>query len=76
VELTQPRPEYLRLFNAIVLAVRKETHADVVLQRAALEKQLEDVNERKQKLIVAFAYRKAIDEGICHEPFKKPKEVE
>ena len=70
----QPKPEYLRLFSEIVLDVWKEKQADALLQRVVLEKHLARISERKEQLIDAFIYRKAIDKAIFQEQLDKLKE--
>ena len=70
----QPKPEYLRLFSEIVLDVWKEKQADALLQRVVLEKHLAGISERKEQLIKAFIYQKAIDKDIFQEQLDKLKE--
>jgi site-specific DNA recombinase len=74
LEKLQPNPEYIRLFSEIVLEVWKSKQADVLLQRTALEKRCMEINERKEQLIQAFIYEKAIDKTIFQEQLDKLKE--
>ncbi len=55
-----PRPEYLKLFNAIVLDVWKQKRNEASAQLAALDRQLEQLRQRKDKLDEAFIYRQAV----------------
>jgi site-specific DNA recombinase len=73
LETLRPRSEYLRLFTAVVLDVWKARQADALLQRTVLENQLEKYKERKEQVIEAFVYRKAIDQAIYQEELDKLK---
>lgn len=74
MEKLQLKPEYLRLFTQIVLDVWKQKQADVLRQRAFLEKQLGELTDRKEQLIEAFIYKKEIDKAIFQEQLDKLKE--
>ncbi len=74
LERLQPKPEYLRLFTEIVLDVWRGKQADALLQRAAIEKQLAALKERKEQLIEAFVYQGAIDKATFQDQLDKLKE--
>jgi hypothetical protein len=58
----QPRPEYLRLFNAIVLDAWNERRASSRTARAKLEQQIATLRHRLDDLDEAFLYGKRIDQ--------------
>ena len=57
----QPRPEYLRLFNAIVVDAWKERQKASREDCARLKRQIAALQQRLDDLDEAFVYRKAID---------------
>ena len=59
--LLQPKPEYLILFKEIVLDVWKTKQAQFLADGKVKRRQLEDLKEKKQRLIDCFVYEKAID---------------
>lgn len=59
----QPKPEYLRLFNEIVVDVWRNKRADAVNQLAAINRQLDDLKQRKDKLDEVFIFKAAIDQA-------------
>lgn len=61
LERMQPKPEYLKLFTAIVLDVWKEKQAQTITLNASLRQHLEDLNQRKDRLDETFIYEKTID---------------
>jgi len=61
LEQMQPKPEYLKLFSAIVLDVWKEKQAQNITLTASLKHHLEDLNQRKERLEEVFIEEQAID---------------
>jgi site-specific DNA recombinase len=57
----QPRPQYLRLFEAIVLDVWKEQRSEANKTIESLTKRLDTLRERLHQLTEAFVYDKSID---------------
>ncbi len=55
------RPEYLKLFRAIVVSAWERRHADIVEARKAKKELLAAIEERKARLVDAFVYQQAID---------------
>ncbi len=58
----RPRQEYLTLFRAIVLDVWKTRREDVTAQRTAAERKLTELRTRKDRLVEAYIYERAIDQ--------------
>jgi len=58
----QPKLEYFRLFSEIVIDVWRQKQRDAALLHAAARKHLEQLSERKQRLVEAFIYERAIDQ--------------
>jgi hypothetical protein len=61
LERMQPKPQYMKLFTAIVLDVWKEKQAQTFTLNVSLRQHLDDLNQRKDRLDEAFIYEKAID---------------
>ena len=61
LERMQPKPEYVKLFNAIVLDVWKEKQAQSFALGVTLKHHIKDLNQRKDRLDEAFIYEKKID---------------
>ena len=61
LERMQPKPQYMKLFNAIVLDVWKEKQAQNLTLSVSLKQRIEDLNGKKDRLEEAFVYEKAID---------------
>ena len=57
----RPREEFIQLFRAVVLDVWNKKQSEAMEIRAALEKKLEELQDRKQKLNSAFVYDRAIE---------------
>jgi hypothetical protein len=55
------RPQYIKLFNAIVLDVWKEKQAQILTLNISLRRHLDELNQRKDRLEDAFIYDKTID---------------
>ncbi len=57
----QPRPEYMKLYNAVVLDVWKERRAEARKARAGLERRIADLRQREDRLEETFIQRREID---------------
>ncbi len=57
----RPRPEYLRLLGEIVIDVWKQKQAQATALHEATQRRVSSLRERKQRLIEAFLYERAID---------------
>lgn len=75
LENLQPKTEYIALFNEIVLDVWKEKQVLAIARHKALQRQLEELQGRKDKLVDAFVYRKEIDQGTYQEQLDKVNEA-
>ena len=64
MDKSEPRPECIRLFRQIVLDVWNEQSKDTTKRYGALKRRLDDLNARKDRLVEAFLYEKAIDREI------------
>ena len=60
----RPKPEFVRLFREIVLDVWKQKRAEKRAARVQLERRIEDLEERRDKLVEAHVYRGTIDETV------------
>lgn len=58
-----PKPEYVRLFGEIVRDVWKQAEAGAAETRRRLQGKLDDLTGKKDQLVEAFVYRRAIDES-------------
>ena len=67
----EPQEEYLKLFNAIVLERWKEMQAQAIAQSQSLNKRVEDLQTRKEKLIEAFIYKELIDKATYQNQLDK-----
>ena len=67
----QPRPEYLRLFKAVVLDSWQERRKEAAGLEADLRRRAEALRQRKERLLEAFLYRGAIDQGTYQEQLDK-----
>ncbi len=61
MKMLQPKPKYLRLFEAIVLDVWKQERAQTHTTKEGLTKRLDQIRERSNKLTEAFVYNQSID---------------
>ena len=71
----RPRPEFLTLFRAVVLDVWKTRRQDIAAQRSAAEKKLLDLKRRKDQLVEAFIYQRAIDQDTYKQQLDKLNEA-
>lgn len=58
----QPKPEYVKLFRAIVLDVWQQKQAEAMSRAASLTQKIEALHEQEQILHETFIYQKAIDQ--------------
>ena len=63
----QPQPTYMRLFSEIVLDVWKQQLKQVSEVRRTLERKLQDIAEKKNRLVSAFLYEHKIDKATYEE---------
>jgi site-specific DNA recombinase len=63
----QPHPSYMRLFREIVQDVWKQQLKQVTEVRRALERKLEQIADKKNRLVSAFLYEKKIDKATYEE---------
>ena len=61
MKMLQPKPKYLRLFEAIVLDVWEEQRAQLNTTNDGLQKRLNRIRERTNQLTEAFLYNQSID---------------
>ncbi len=61
LEGLQPKPQYLKLFNEILLDVWKEKQTQNHLLNASLQQNIKSLKERKERLEEAFIYDKSIE---------------
>ncbi|HVG08202.1 MAG TPA: recombinase family protein [Thermoanaerobaculia bacterium] len=74
LENLRPRPELLALFRRIVLDVWETRRQDIAAQRAAAERNLAELKRRKDQLLEAFVYEKAIDQQTYKDQLDKLNE--
>lgn len=67
----QPQPECLKLFKEIVLRVWKQRRATLHEQVKALRKRVDDMELKKQKVVDAFVFEKAISKEIYDQQLAK-----
>jgi site-specific DNA recombinase len=61
LERMQPKPQYMKLFNAIVLDVWKEKQAQNLTLSVSLKQRIEDLHKRRDRVEEAFMEEKAVD---------------
>jgi hypothetical protein len=54
----QPKSEYLRLFGEIIVDVWKQKQQQVAVLHEASQRHLRELQDRKQRLLEAFVYRR------------------
>ena len=57
----RPKPEFLRLFKAVVLDVWNARQAEAVKAAEELRLRAADIRARREKLVEAFVYQRALD---------------
>lgn len=62
LEHLRPKPEFLALFRAIVLDIWKAKREDATARRTAAERKMAELKRRKEQLVEAFIYQRAIDQ--------------
>ena len=66
---------YVGLFNSIVVDVWEGKQLSAVDRRRALQRQLDDLRGRKDQLVEAFVFKKAIDQQTYQEQLHKLSET-
>jgi len=74
LERLQPRREYMTLFREIVLDAWEERQTEANEVAAALSRKLEDVTQRKQRLVEAYLYERTIDAQTYQEQLDRLRE--
>ncbi len=69
-----PKQEYLVLFQRIVLDTWKQKQGEAGVTRATLERRIDDLKEKKNRLVDAFVYRAAINEETYREQMEELEE--
>jgi len=75
LESLRLRQEFLSLFRSIVLDVWKAQREDHAARRAAAERALADLKRRKDQLVEAFVFQKAIDQATYQQQLDKLNEA-
>jgi hypothetical protein len=57
----QPRREYLRLFEAIVLDTWKDQQAEAIKLTSAIKRSIDQILEKKNRLVDAYVHEGKID---------------
>ena len=70
----QPKPEYVRLFGEIIVDVWKSKQGEVAALRGVIQRRLSELRVRKDRLVEAFVYRRAIDQATYQEQLDKLNE--
>ncbi len=70
----QPKSEYLRLFGEIIVDVWKQKQQQVAVLHEASQRHLRELQDRKQRLLEAFVYRREIDRATYQEQLDKLNE--
>ena len=71
LERLQPKAQYVKLLNEIVLDTWKTKQAEALAMTTAVDHQLTELRERKDKLVEAFIYQKAIDQDTYQRQLDK-----
>ncbi len=74
LEQLRPRPELLALFRRIALDVWNARKQDITAQRTAAERKVAEFKRRKDQLLEAFIYQKAIDQETYKDQLDKLSE--
>ena len=67
----RPRPEYLRLFKAVVLNTWQAKRQEAAGLETELRRRAEALRQRKERLLEAFVYRGAIDQATYQQQLDK-----
>src|SRR4051794_5833450 len=57
----QPEPAFLKLFHAVIISVWNAKQADSVRLGRRLEEKIEELQERKRKLLEAYVYQQKLE---------------
>ncbi len=71
VERLTPKPEYVQLFSEIIVDVWKERQSQAVAVHKVLMDRVRELKNRKQLLVEAFVYQKALDKQTYQEQSDK-----
>ena len=74
LERLQPKAQYVKALSETVLDVWHTKQAEALAQTVALDHQLSELRERKNKLVEAFVYQKAIDQDTYRQQLDKLNE--
>ena len=74
LERLRPSQEVLRLLSAAVLDRWNEDQRQVVERRRAIEKRLEDLRERKERVVEAYLYEGALDKETYQDHMARVEE--
>lgn len=71
LEALTPKREYLALFRAIVMDVWRQNHEDTRDARQRLQRRLEEVQARKDRVVDAFLHERVIDRATYEQQAAK-----
>ena len=74
LEQLQPRPEYVKLFTEIIIDVWRKKQVRTEELHTAAQRRLNELRERKQRLVEAFIYKREIDQHTYQEQLDKLSE--
>ena len=74
MESIQPKREYVVLFREIVLDVWNKKSNLITDRKASLERQVKELEGRKDRLVEAFLYKKLIDQATYEDQLAKLNE--
>ncbi len=67
IEQLQPKPEYLRLFRAIVLDVWKKRQSEATKLGLTIQSRVDELKSKRQRVIDAFLHERSIDQSTYKE---------
>lgn len=70
----QPRPSYIRLFREIVMDVWKDRQKEAVTIATALSLRVQELEQKKQRVIEAFVHRREIDKETYEDQLDRTRE--
>jgi len=74
LEKLRPKPQFLNLLGEIVLDVWKEKQAQNLAHASSLKNHIEDLEQRRERLVDTFVYKKAIDQNTYQRELDKLNE--
>ena len=74
LESLRPKPKYVRLFREIVLDAFQDRHLEMVHLRRHLDRKLEDIRLRKDRVVDAFVHDGLLDRGTYEEQLARLNE--